>query len=276
MVRIYFKPIFREEKIMNPDFEAAKKRLEQIKNSNKLYQNKNNKEMGDIFFKPSEEKKTIRILPRSDWPTPMFEAAYHFNIGGQKVFCPQKNLGDECPICDFHKKLRLAKDTKSNQVESRWTYTAVILERKKDGSFDKPKLWSFSSGKMYEDFVNKLGDEDYNEYTSFGAKGWDWKVQKVQNTNPNAFTPYRLDCVPFKQSVVTEDPEELIKIQEQIVELETFYTEKLLKPQSTSVVTDIFNDWAEGTATASSESEAETQEKLEEIVNNIDFSPKKK
>ena len=198
----------------------------------------------------------------------MFEAAYNFNIGGQKVYCPQKNEGESCPICDFHKKLRLAKDPKAQNVESKWTYTAIVLERAKDGSFDKPKLWTFSSGKLYEDFIQKLGDEDYCDYTSFGPKGWDWKVQKVQNTNPTAFTKHRIDCVAFKLSTLTEDSDVIEGINASVIDLEKFYSEKLLKRQTSEQVSEIFDKWASDSPIENVEV---SEEEAEKIVGKIKF-----
>ena len=255
---------------MSVEFEAAKKRLEQIKKSNKLYQSNNATKKDDVFFKPAEEKKTIRILARKDWPTPLFETAYHFDIGGQKLYCPQKNQGEECPICDFYKKLRMAKDDKASKVESRWAYTAIIVERKKDGSFDKPKLWTFSSGKIYEDFITKLGDEDYQSYLSYGKDGWDWRVQKVLNENPNAFTKYRIECIPYKSSVLTDDPDVIKELEVQIKELEDFYIERLMKPLSTEAIRDVFNKWVDGVSISATGTEEATQEKIDEIANIVD------
>lgn len=256
---------------MSVEFEAAKKRLEQIKKSNRLFQTNNNFQKDENFFKPAEEKKTIRILARKDWPTPLFETAYHFDIGGKKLYCPQKNQGEDCPICDFYKKLRLAKDEKANKVESRWAYTAIIVERKKDGSFDKPKLWTFSSGKIYEDFIAKLGDEDYQSYLSYGKDGWDWKVQKVLNENPKAYTKYRIECVPYKSSVLTDDPEVIKELETQIQKLEDFYVDHLMKPLSTEAIRDVFDKWIDGVPVSGEEKEEETQEKIDEIVSNINF-----
>ena len=258
---------------MQPSFESAQKRLEQIKAANNLFaKNNNNQQQSDKFFKPSEEKKIIRILPRSDWPTPFFESAYHFNLGGKKIYCPQKNMGEDCPICDFFKKLRLQKDPKAQPLEARWAYTAIVLERKKDGSFDKPKLWTFSSGKIYEDFISYFNEEDFplmKNYTSFGADGYDFRVQKVQNTNPKAYTTHRVECAPFKPSVLSEDPDVIASIKAEALELESFFVDKLMKPQTSDSVKTFFEQWMSGD-NLNGDSEL-AKEKIDEITKDIQF-----
>ncbi len=121
------------------------------------------------YWKPAESDTTIRILPAEDGD-PLKEFFFHYLKGDDKktqsIFCPKKNVGESCPICDLVSKLykegdeesrKMAKDLSSKQ---RFFSTVVVRGEEEKGVH----VWGYSKT-VYEALLKLIVNPEYGDIT---------------------------------------------------------------------------------------------------------------
>jgi len=202
---------------------------------------------GSLFWRPSEEKKVMRILPRIDKPTPFFETWQHFKFAGKNLYCPQFSEGLDCSICNFVNELVMSKKPKdlklADELKAKLAFHAMVTE---SGSME-PKFWTFYSMGLYRRFLDYLRDPDYAEFTNLDEKGWNFKIYYVEKPKttqrmPNMFK-YNLECNPFKQELLAKKKDE-DKVLEKIEEMEEKFVKVIQRPQTPQEIKEIFDEWS--------------------------------
>jgi len=129
-------------------------------------QNRGNGSGGSNFWRPSDGKQTIRILPAVDGdPFPSY--FFHYNVGKNSGFlCPNKNYGESCPVCDFAKQLYREGDEGSvkmaKELTARQRFFSAVLVRGEE--LEGPKVWGYGK-KVYETLLNLVLNPDYGDIT---------------------------------------------------------------------------------------------------------------
>ncbi len=76
------------------NLDKMREKLEASKNGGKKQEN-------NTKWRPQEGDQTIRIMPTEDGD-PFKEYHFHYNVGKNPgIYCPKKNDGEDCPICEF-------------------------------------------------------------------------------------------------------------------------------------------------------------------------------
>jgi hypothetical protein len=163
----------KKEKQMGINFDKIKERLAQV-------QGKGKSNRSEIWWKPQDGEQTIRILPTKD-EDPFKDFYFHYNMGRHSGFlCPNRNFGEDCPVCSFASRLWHDGDTDDKEMAKklfvRQRFFSAVVERDgKEGlKFDIPKLWGYSKT-VYEDLLKYCSDEDYGDITSI-TEGNDIKL----------------------------------------------------------------------------------------------------
>jgi len=118
------------------------------------------------FWKPSEGSQTLRIVPTEDGD-PFKSYSFHYGVGKENGFlCPNKNFGDDCPVCSFVRKLYQEGDEESKAmarqlgVKSRF-FSPVLVRGEEDAGV---RVWGFSKT-VYETLLNLVLNPDYGDIT---------------------------------------------------------------------------------------------------------------
>ena len=105
-------------------------------------------------------EKTFRILPASDG-SPFTEAHWHsVQVGGKwvKLYCPNHNDGQRCPLCEMEEALRLSgnpeKKQLSRQYRARKFYIVKGIDRDNEG--EGVKFWRFPQNWKGEGVFDKI------------------------------------------------------------------------------------------------------------------------
>ena len=188
------------------DMKALAERLNRVQNKGS---GKN------IWFKYSEEDQSIRILPykHQDENMSFIEVYFHYDIAGHRsIACPEKTLGEPCPICKLAEEFRTmgGRDNweifRDMQAKLR-TYAPVIIRGKEA---EGVKLWGFGKT-IYESLLTTCMDE--GDITDV-ASGHDLNVKQIPVGAPGNDTTYpKPICkVSFKQSPALSKKAELKKL----------------------------------------------------------------
>mgnify|MGYP003153662430 FL=1 len=122
------------------------------------------------FWRPSDGSQTIRIVTTKDGD-PFKDYFFHYNVGSNSGFlCPKKNFGDECPVCDFSRKLYKEGDDESvkmaKELTARQRFFSPVLVRGEENL--GVKVWGY--GKMaYETLLNLVLNPEYGDITDIEA-----------------------------------------------------------------------------------------------------------
>lgn len=226
----------------------------------------------DRFWKPSMEKRTVRILPVRDpnmYTSPFYDSWTHYKFAGKNISCPEGNNGEPCAICDFVRQLRgQGKKEEANLIKASLGFQAILVERQPDGSVSSPKVWTFSSINRYNQFIDLLGDAEYSKFTNVDEEGWDFRIYHTakaiqpsagNNAAQNKMRNVELHVMPLKQRPLHEDPAVVARVLEEAAALDKYVTEVLHKPMTSSEVEAIFNTWMQssGAGTSSKSPEAD-------------------
>ena len=140
-----------------------REKLEASKNGGKKQEN-------STKWRPQEGDQTIRLMPTEDGD-PFKEYHFHYNVGRNPgIYCPKKNDGENCPICEFASSLwrdgvQNNNDTAKREAKKlfvRKRYYSPILVRGNESA--GVKVWSY--GKMaYETLLGYVLDPDYGDMT---------------------------------------------------------------------------------------------------------------
>ena len=132
---------------------------------NKL-QTKGNGGGSSNFWRPSDGNQTIRIVNTKDGD-PFKDYFFHYNVGNNGGFlCPKKNFGEECPVCDFSRKLYKDGDEESvkmaKELTARQRFFSPVIVRGEENL--GVKVWGY--GKMaYETLLSLVLNPDYGDIT---------------------------------------------------------------------------------------------------------------
>ncbi len=146
------------------NLEAMRAKLNASKNGTST--NKKN----DFKWRPSEGDQSIRVLPTQDGD-PFKEFHFHYNVGRNPgIYCPKKNDGDDCAICEFASKLwrdgvenddgQLKQEAKKLFVRKRF-YSPILVRGKET---EGVKIWSYGKT-AYETLLGYVLDPDYGDVT---------------------------------------------------------------------------------------------------------------
>ena len=118
------------------------------------------------FWRPQDGEQTIRIVPTADGD-PFKEFFFHYNLGNNPGFlCPKRNLGDDCPVCNFVRTLynegdeESVKMAKNLNARQRFFSPVVVRGEEEEGT----RIWGY--GKMaYQELLNLVLNPDYGDIT---------------------------------------------------------------------------------------------------------------
>lgn len=136
-----------------------------------------------IFWKPTEEETSIRIVPYPHHKdqNPFIEMFFHYDVGGERsIVCPKEVAGKPCPICE------LADEFKKMGGKENWklymdlrpklrTYSPIIIRgRESEGVF----LWGYGV-QIYEQLVKTAMNKKWGDFTDVES-GLDLSVQLIK------------------------------------------------------------------------------------------------
>ncbi len=162
---------------MGINLDAMKKKLSQL----------DSKGSGDNkFWKPTLGDHDVRLLCPSDGD-PFREYHFHYlkvNGKNRSILCPNRNFGDDCPICQFASSLwRDAKDAGDKQmmnqakdlfVKQRYFSPVVVRGLEQDGV----KIWGYPVT-SYRKLISYVLNPDYGDITDI-ENGTDITVKCVK------------------------------------------------------------------------------------------------
>jgi hypothetical protein len=201
------------------------------------------------FWRPTDGNQTIRIVPTKDGD-PFKDYFFHYNVGNNGGFlCPKKNYGEECPVCDFARKLYQDGDEESvkmaKDLTARQRFFSPVLVRGEENL--GVKVWGY--GKMaYETLLNLVLNPEYGDITDV-QEGTDLDLHygkaPGQSFPQTKLTPKR------KSSPVCEDstPEQCAEILDTVPDLDALFEKK-----STAEVQAILDGHLSGDSSAEGES----------------------
>jgi len=133
---------------------------------------KSNGKAGGAFWRPKDGTQVIRIVPTADGD-PFKDYYFHYNLGpNQKggLLCPNKNHGDNCPICNFKDQLwkeynntqdqdtmKLAKDLSPRQR----FFSPVLVRGEEESGI---RLWGYGK-EAYTSLLNLVLNPEYGDIT---------------------------------------------------------------------------------------------------------------
>ena len=145
------------------NLDKMREKLEASKNGGKKQEN-------NTKWRPQEGDQTIRIMPTEDGD-PFKEYHFHYNVGKNPgIYCPKKNDGEDCPICEFASSLwrdgvQNNNDTAKREAKKlfvRKRYYSPVLVRGQESS--GVKVWSYGKT-AYETLLGYVLDPDYGDIT---------------------------------------------------------------------------------------------------------------
>ena len=163
------------------DLDVIKQRLNAMQSSN----TQSGGERKQLFWKPSEGKQTIRIVPsKFNSNMPFSEMMFYYGIGVNVMPSPM-NYTDESgevrkdPIVEFVKQLRQTSESENwklaKKLDPKVRYFAPIIVRGQED--EGVKIWQFGK-ELYETFLNYAVDEEVGDFTDV-ASGRDFKLTTV-------------------------------------------------------------------------------------------------
>jgi hypothetical protein len=133
---------------------------------------KNNGKAGGSFWRPQDGTQIIRIVPTEDGD-PFKDYWFHYNLGPDQkggLLCPNKNHGEDCPICNFKDQLwkefnktqdpdtmKLAKDLSPRQR----FFSPVMVRTEEDQGI---RIWGYGKT-AYESLLNLVLNPEYGDIT---------------------------------------------------------------------------------------------------------------
>jgi len=163
----------------------------------------------NIWFKATEEKKVVRIVPylHTDDNLPFFDVGYHYNVAGvRSLICPNITFGDPCPICELAEKFRMLGGTdnwnnfRKFQAKVR-TYSPVIIRGEES---EGVKLWGYGST-IATALIQKFMSPDWGNLAD-PKTGRDievWSVPKGKSGNDTQFPQPMMDVKPNQTKLMS-------------------------------------------------------------------------
>lgn len=184
-----------------------------------------------IYWKPSNGKSTIRIVPSAfNAADPFTELKLHYNIGKFPMMS-LSNYGKQDPIEEFVKELRKTSDkdnwSLSGKLSPKSRYFAPVIVR---GEEEKGvRLWSFGVN-IYKALLALAEDEDIGDFTDV-MSGWDMVVETTPAAGPGQFASTTVRIKP-KQTTLSDDDSKVnswLKDQPNALESQTQYDYEFIK-----------------------------------------------
>lgn len=156
----------------------------------------------NIWFKSSEEKQRVRLVPypHENDGSPFIEVYFHYNVAGQRsLVCPKETHGEPCPICELAEEFRNMGTKDAWQQYKKFapklrTYSPVILRGNEESGV---KLWGYGVT-IYESLVEKFLDEDWGDLSNV-EDGHDltvWSIPAKSAGNDSDFVKPKMDVSP--------------------------------------------------------------------------------
>jgi hypothetical protein len=158
----------------------------------------------ESFWKPQDGTQVIRLVVPADGD-PFRDLHFHYSLGANErtnLLCPQRNYGDDCPVCSFANQLWNGTDEEKNLARNYFAKMRVFAPVVVRGEEDKGiRLWGFSKT-TYEKLLGIVLDPEYGDITDvhegtdiridYGkAAGQSWPttdVRPARKTTPLAET----------------------------------------------------------------------------------------
>lgn len=232
------------------DLNAIKAKLSALNNNGGSDKEKVDYEK--VFWKPTNGKHTLRILPSMFNPSfPFTELKFHYGIGKYPMLA-LSNFGKQDPIEEFVKELRKTSDkdnwSLSGKISPKTRVFAPVIVR---GEEDKGvRLWGFGTT-IYKALLALAEDEDIGDFTDI-VNGYDMVVEQTPG-NPYPTTTVRIKP---KTSAVSDDDSKAnawLTIQPNPIEAFTSYDYEFIKKQLQNYLSP--EDEAQAPATPSEPSE---------------------
>lgn len=183
-----------------------------------------------VFWKPSNGKHTVRIVPSAFNPAfPFTELKFHYGVGKYPILA-LSNFGSQDPVEEFVKELRKTSDkdnwSLSGKLSPKTRVFAPVIVR---GEEEKGvRLWSFGVT-IYKALLALAEDEDIGDFTDV-MNGYDMVVEQTPG-NPYPFTTVRIRP---KTSTLSDDDSKVstwLKNQPNPLESFTKYDYEFIKKQ---------------------------------------------
>ena len=209
------------------DINAIRAKLDALNNSG---QQKEKTDYSEIFWKPSQGKQTVRIVPSVFDPSyPFKELKFHYGIGKFPMIA-LSNFGKQDPIEEFVKELRKTNDkdnwSLSGKINPKTRIFAPVVVR---GEEDKGvRLWGFGIT-IYKALLALAEDEDVGDFTDV-LNGWDMVVEQRPG-NPYPETSVRIKPRQTPLSDNNDSVDTWLKDQPNPVEVFTEYDYEYIKKQ---------------------------------------------
>lgn len=171
------------------DLNAIKQKLAALNNTGNSEREK--VDFDKIYWKPTNGKHTIRIVPSAYNPTfPFTELKFHYNIAKFPMLA-LSNFGKQDPIEEFVKELRKTSDkdnwSLSGKISPKARVFAPVIVR---GEEEKGvRLWNFGVN-IYKALLALAEDEDIGDFTDV-MNGYDMVVEQTPG-NPYPTTTVRI------------------------------------------------------------------------------------
>ena len=197
---------------------------------------------GGSFWKPSDGTQTIRIVPSADGD-PFKDHHFHYNMGKSSVFCPKKNYGEECPVCDLVKELYQRGDDESvelaRKLNTRQRFFSPVIVRGEESL--GIKIWGYGKT-AYETLLGLVLNPDYGDITC-PESGTD--LDLTYGKPPGASFPQTKLTPKRKTSMMCEgqSPEECDEMLKTMPDFESLFERK-----STAEIQKILDNFMSGTA----------------------------
>jgi outer membrane biosynthesis protein TonB len=193
-----------KEKVML-DKEKVKDRLTRLKTETEF-----------AFFKPHKGTNLIRVLPAwNEEGIPYKECALHYNVGERAYACP-KQVGGECPICDFIDQLRKTGQADDLKLVKELNASKRIYWNVIDKENEAAGIQIYACGRMvFKDILSIMADPDYEDIID-PQSGYDLKIEV---SGEGLKTEYSVRPAA-KPSVVEFDPAALNNL-DQLVNIHT-------------------------------------------------------
>jgi len=199
----------------------------------------------NVFWKPQEGDQDIRLVPTEDGdPFKVFH--FHYNLGEAArggLLCPQRQFGDNCPICDFASKLWKEGTDESKKMAKglfvRQRFFTPVLVRGEDE--DGIRVWAYGKT-IYETLLGLVLNPDYGDITDVD-NGVDFTLTYTLPKMKGAFPQSNL--VPKrKSSKLAENKSTIKEMLESVPDIEALFQRK--SPADVKAILEAFLDPSAG------------------------------
>jgi len=249
------------------DYDAVEK--EQEEKEKEEEQRRGNREH---IWKPQSGKNVVRVIPyrHAKHNYPIIQLYFHYRIGDETIVCPEYNLGEKCPICEYIENrlsVRVSREDfilLSNQ-KAKLRYHSPVIDRNEEDNGMRVRFWGYSQT-VFEDIDGYRKDPDYAPLFS-PVNGRDFLIEHTPpDENPRKTGNYGKTKVRprGKATPIFSDFDEIEELLEGVPEIMDFFPVLEFKK-----IEKKFNAFISG----SEEEELEDEDKSEEFSEHVPLSP---